>query len=118
MELKRRLRRELLATAETFAATLNHIEPTVHLDPNDENNNYPERMFSYYYIQALAKALAPASRLLELPVTGKRGHRMVNHVDALIFNDREVIVAEFKLGWAQSHWEALSRALRLGTRES
>jgi hypothetical protein len=36
---------------------------------------------------------------------------MDNHIDALIFNDHEVIVAEFKLGWAPSHWEALARDL-------
>ncbi len=110
MELKGRLRRELVATARAFTDALDHINPTAHINPTDDSN-YPERMVSYYYIQALARALAPASVLLELPVTGKRGHRMDNHVDALIFNDREVIVAEFKLGWAPSHWEALARDL-------
>lgn len=89
---------------EEFADVLDHINPT-------DDNNYTERMVSYYYIQALAKALAPASVLLELPVTGKCSQHANNHVDALIFNDREVIVAEFKVGWAPSHWEALARDL-------
>ena len=102
MALEKRLGRELTATADTFNAALEHINPT--------NGNYPERMVSYYYIQALAKTLAPASVLLELPVTGKHG-RADNHIDALIFNDCELIVAEFKVGWASSHWQALAHDL-------
>ena len=103
MELQRRIDKALSATTEELAHTLDEIDPT--------DNNYPERMVSYFYIQALARALKTESVLLELPVTGKRSQRANNHVDALIFNDREVIVAEFKVGWAPSHWEALARDL-------
>src|SRR5712691_263014 len=105
MDLKRRLRRALKATAKEFDEALTPFDPT------SGDKTYPERMVSYYYIQGLATALASASVLLELPVTGKGGHRMDNHVDALIFNDREVVVAEFKLGWAPSYWSALARDL-------
>ena len=41
----------------------------------------------------------------------KRGRKQDNHIDALEFNDREVVVAEFKVAWAQSHWDALTRDL-------
>ena len=54
MELKGRLGKELRATAKTFADVLDQIDPT--------KNNYPERMVSYYYIQALASALARSER--------------------------------------------------------
>ncbi len=74
-------------------------------------NNYPERMISYYYIRAIAKALPRSNVFLEVPVTGKRAHKRDNHVDALVFNEHEVVVAEFKVGWAQSHWEAITRDL-------
>lgn len=68
-------------------------------------------MVSYYYIRAIAMAMAlpRAHVLLELPVSGKSGRKQDNHIDALIFNDREVVLAEFKVGWAPSHWEALAR---------
>ena len=105
MGLEERLRKALKATAKEFDDALTPFDPT------SGDKTYPERMVSYYYIQALARALAPASVLLELPVTGERGHRMDNHVDALVFNDREVVVAEFKLGWAQSYWTSLARDL-------
>ena len=104
MKLQARLRRELVVAAKTFDCALTHINPT-------GENNYPERMVSYYYIGALARALAPASVLLEIPITGKRSRRTDNYVDALVFNHRELIVAEFKVGWAQGHWEAIARDL-------
>ena len=110
MALKNRLRKEIKAASETFSDVLNYISPTAHLH-STEHNNYPERMFSHFYIKAIAKALNTDNVLLELPVRGKRGHRMDNHIDALIFNDRQIVVAEFKLGWAQSGWEALARDL-------
>ena len=103
MGLKGRLRRALRATAREFDHALTSFEPT------SGPSTYPERMVSYYYIQALAKALAPASVLLELPVTGKRGKD--NHIDAIIFNNREVVVAEFKRAWTPSHWGDLARDL-------
>lgn len=103
MDLEGRFRRALKATANKFARALTSFEPTFGV------STYPERMVSYYYIQALAKALAPASVLLELPVTGKRGRN--NHIDALVFNDCEVVVAEFKRAWTPSHWEDLARDL-------
>jgi hypothetical protein len=68
-------------------------------------------MVSYYYVQALAKALAPASVLLEVPVTGSSGRGRDNHVDAMVFNDRELVVAEFKRAWTPSHWSDLARDL-------
>jgi hypothetical protein len=68
-------------------------------------------MVSYYYVQALAKALAPARVLLEVPVTGRIGRGRDNHVDALVFNDRELLVAEFKRAWTPSHWGDLARDL-------
>ena len=68
-------------------------------------------MFSHYYIQALKKALSLGHVLLELPVTGRLGNRINDHIDALIFNDSELIVAEFKVGWAQSDWENLETDL-------
>ncbi len=36
---------------------------------------------------------------------------MDNHIDALIFNDHDMVAAEFKVGWAQSHWDALAKDL-------
>lgn len=110
MSLQSRLQKQIRIAAKKFNGVHRFIDPTVHKD--GEGGNYPERMFSYYYIQAIAAALKPATVLLELPVTGKNKRRMDNHVDALIFNDKEMVVAEFKLGWAQSHWDALARDLR------
>jgi hypothetical protein len=104
MDLKRRLRRALTITAKEFKDALDQgFEPTT------GNKTYPERMVSYYYIRAIAMALPRANVFLELPVTGKRERKQDNHIDALVFNDREVVVAEFKVGWAPSHWEALAR---------
>lgn len=103
MVFTRRLRRALRITTKEFNAALERFDPTT------GDKTYPERMVSYYYIRAITKALPGANVLLELPVTDKRGRKQVNHIDALIFNDREVVVAEFKRGWALSHWEALSR---------
>lgn len=103
MDLKRRLRGALRITTKEFNQALERFEPTT------GDKVYPERMVSYYYIRAIAKALPRAHVLLELPVTGKRGRKQDNHIDALVFNDREVVVAEFKVGWAPSHWEALAR---------
>jgi hypothetical protein len=103
MDLKRRLHRALKIAAKEFNHALGRFEPTV------GDKTYPERMVSYYYIRAIAKALPRANVLLELPVTGKQKHRQDNHIDALIFNDRELVVAEFKRGWAPSHWESLAR---------
>jgi len=104
MDLKRRLRRALTITTKEFKHALDQgFEPTTGV------KTYPERMVSYYYISAIAMALPRASVFLELPVTGKRERKQDNHIDALVFNDREVVVAEFKVGWAPSHWEALAR---------
>ncbi len=104
MNLKRRLHRALAIKAKEFNHALGQgFEPTT--------GNYPERMVSYYYIQAIAMALPRANVFLEVPVTGKRGRKQDNHIDALVFNDREIVIAEFKVGWAQSHWDALARDL-------
>jgi hypothetical protein len=103
MDLKRRLHRALKITTKEFTRALDSFDPTV------GDKTYPERMVSYYYIRAIAKALHRANVLLELPVIGKHEHKQDNHIDALIFNDREVVVAEFKRGWAPSHWESLAR---------
>jgi len=104
MDLKRRLRRALIITTKEFKHALEQD-----FEPTSGNKAYPERMVSYYYIRAIAMALPRANVFLELPVTGKRGRKQDNHIDALVFNDREVVVAEFKVGWAPSHWEALAR---------
>jgi hypothetical protein len=104
LDIKKRISGALSETAEEFEGALDDIDPT--------RGNYPERMVSYYYIQALVRALKTTSVLLELPVTGKRNNRADNHIDALVFNDREMIVAEFKVGWAPSHWESLARDLQ------
>lgn len=106
MRLERRLRRALEVAKDDFDRALASYEPTSGV------NSYPERMISYYYIQALAKALQPASVLLEIPVAGARGHRRDNHIDALIFNDRETIIAEFKRAWTPSHWRDLAGDLK------
>ena len=104
MELEQRLHRALAITTKEFNHALEQgFEPTA--------GNYPERMFSYYYIRAIAMAVPRANVFLEVPVTGKRGHKQDNHIDALVFNNSEVVVAEFKVGWAQSHWDALTRDL-------
>lgn len=104
MGLERRLRRALTITASEFKHALSQgFEPTT------GNKTYPERMVSYYYIRAIAMALPHANVFLELPVTGKHGRKQDNHIDALVFNDRELVVAEFKVGWAPSHWEAIAR---------
>jgi len=90
MDLKQRLLRALKTTTKEFNHALKRVEPTV------GDKTYPERMVSYYYIRAIAKALLPrANVLLELPVTGKHEHRQDNHIDALIFNDRELVVDGF-----------------------
>jgi len=103
LELKERVKRGVKAARKDFARTLDSIDPTY--------NNYPERLVSHFYIRALAQALKTKSVLQELPVTGKASQRADNHVDALIFNDSELVVAEFKVGWAPSHWEALAKDL-------
>jgi len=101
-----RLREALRATTRVFGRALDAYDPAP-----GAKNPYPERMASYYYVSALAKALAPASVLLEVPVTGKSGRGRDNHIDALVFNDREVVVSEFKRAWTPSHWNDLSRDL-------
>ena len=103
MELRQRGRNALRSAARDFNCALDHFDPA----PN-RNNSYPERMVSYYYIQALARALPSANVLLEIPVTGRPRRGWDNHIDALIFNDREVVVAEFKVAWAPSHWVDLA----------
>lgn len=111
MAFERRFRGALEITAKEFRQALDRYEPTT------GNKTYPERMFSYYYIRAIAKALPRANVLLELPITSKHGHRQDNHIDALIFNDRMVVAAEFKRGWAPSHWRDLAKDLeRFGGR--
>ena len=103
MDLKKRLHRALTSTAREFNRSLDRFDPTI------GDKTYPERMVSYYFIRAVAKALPPANVLLELPVIGKRKHIQDNHIDALVFNDRELVLAEFKRGWAPGHWESLYR---------
>lgn len=103
MGLEERIRGALVTSAKSFHHALDLYEPTSEVNP------YPERMVSYFYIQAIANALAPASVLLEIPVTGKHGREKDNHVDALVFNDSEVVVAEFKRAWTPSHWGNLAR---------
>jgi len=105
MELKERIRIALEASAKNLARALDCFEPTIGENP------YPERMISYYYIQALAAALEPSNVILELPVTGESGRGKDNHIDALIFNNREVVAAEFKRAWTPTHWEDLARDL-------
>lgn len=104
MDLKQRLHQALAITTKEFNHALEQgFESTA--------GNYPERMVSDYYIRAIAMALPRANVFLEVPVTGKRGSNQDHHIDALVFNDREVVVAEFKVAWAQSHWDALTRDL-------
>ena len=105
MELRGRLRRALRDTAHAFDHALDSFTPIFGA------STYPERMFSYYYIQALSIALKPANVLLELAVTGKGKRGKDNHIDALVFSDREVVVAEFKRAWTPSHWDDLARDL-------
>lgn len=106
-----------MVLAQRFAIGLGDIIKNLNgaldcFDPmSGRDNSYPERMISYYYIQALAKALPDAKVVLELPVTGRSSRGKDNHIDALVFNDREMVVAEFKVGWAQSHWASLERDL-------
>jgi len=104
MELKERLRNALKVTASEFNCALDCFDPSP-----GRVNTYPERMLSYYYIQALVRALPHTDVFLEIPVTGKSGRGRDNHIDALIFNDHEVVVAEFKVAWAPSHWVDLAR---------
>ncbi len=113
MDLKQRLRKALTITTREFKIALDQgFEPTT------GNKVYPERMVSYYYIRAIAMALSPpmalspANVFLELPATGTRGGKQDNHIDALVFNHDVVVVAEFKVGWAPSHWDALARNLK------
>ena len=106
MQIARRIRAALNTTSKVFCRALDSFDPAP-----GATNPYPERMVSYYYIQALAEALAPARVLLEAPVTGKSGRGRDNHVDALVFNDRELVVAEFKRAWTPSHWVDLARDL-------
>lgn len=106
MEIAHRLRAALTASSKVFSRALDSFDPAP-----GAKNPYPERMVSYYYVQALAKALAPARVLLEVPVTGRSGRGRDNHVDALVFNDRKLVVAEFKRAWTPSHWGDLARDL-------
>jgi len=107
MELEQRLRRALKITASEFNRALWHFDPAPGRD-----NTYPERMVSYYYVRALAKALPRANVFLEIPVTGRSQRGWDNHIDALVFDDDEAIVAEFKVAWAPSHWESIARDLK------
>jgi hypothetical protein len=106
LQIAQRLRAALSTSSKVFNRALNSFDPAP-----GAKNPYPERMISYYFVQALAKALAPASVLLEVPVTGKSGRGRDNHIDALVFNDREIVVAEFKRAWTPSHWGDLARDL-------
>lgn len=106
MQIAQRVRAALTTTSKVLGRALDSFDPAP-----GAKNPYPERMVSYYYIQALVKALAPAMALLEVPVTGRSGRGRDNHVDALVFNDRELVVAEFKRAWTPSHWSDLARDL-------
>lgn len=106
MELEKRLYKSLKVMAREFNGALDRFDPAP-----SRTNSYPERMVSYYYIQAIARALPGANVLLEIPVTGESRRGWDNHIDALVFNDREVVAAEFKVAWAPSHWVALARDL-------
>src|SRR5260221_904157 len=106
MELSGRLRKALGITAREFNGALELYDPAPGRD-----NTYPERMVSYYFIRALARALANSNVLLEIPITGRTRRGWDNHIDALVFNDDEIVVAEFKVGWAPSHWMALAKDL-------
>src|SRR3990170_2564059 len=98
MDLAQRIRRALATTAREFNRALTCFDPAP-----GRVNTYPERMVSYYYIHALSRALASARVLLEIPVKGKSKRGWDNHIDALIFSDRELVLAEFKVAWAPSH---------------
>lgn len=104
MELAQRFRNALKVTAGEFNHALSRFDPAP-----DRNNSYPERMVSYYYVRALALALPRSNVLLEIPVRGRSKRGWDNHIDALIFNDHEMVVAEFKVAWAPDHWESLAR---------
>ena len=107
MTLERRLFSALKVAAEDFVRALEFFEPT------SGPNAYPERMVSYYYIQALAKALGKSPNVfLEVPFAGKRGGKKDNHIDALVFNDREMVMAEFKRAWTPSQWRSLATDLK------
>lgn len=106
VQLGERLRNALKIGARDFSHALDCFDPRPGRD-----NSYPERMVSYYYVQALARALPGAHVLLEIAITGESGREFDNHVDALVFNDHELVVAEFKVSWAPSHWVHLARDL-------
>jgi len=107
MELGERVRKALRVTAAEFNRALGSFDPSP-----GRANAYPERMVSYYYVRALVRALPRANVLLEIPVTARSERGKDNHIDALVFNDREAVVAEFKVAWAPSHWTDLARDLR------
>ena len=98
--LRYRLRRSLERAAKRFNHALNQFDPTT------GEKTYPERMVSYYFVRAVGEALQGANVLLEMPVT--IGGRQDNHIDALIYSEQEVVLAEFKRGWAPSHWKSLA----------
>jgi hypothetical protein len=106
MDLAQRIRSALGTTAREFNRALTHFDPAP-----GRVNTYPERMVSYYYIRALSRALASGRVLLEIPVKGKSKRGWDNHIDALIFSDGELVLAEFKVAWAPSHWPALAQDL-------
>ena len=111
MNFEDKIRRAVKAACPAFARTTEAFSLTFGVNP------YPERTISYYYVAALKEALKPANVLLEIPVAGLRVGRHDNHIDALVFNDRCAVMAEFKRVWTPDHWEWLADDLkRLKTR--
>ena len=106
MSLQERLRQAIKAAARKFNRTIDSYEPTFDANP------YPERLVTYYYVQALANALGSGSVLLEVPVTGSSGKRRDNHIDALVFSEHDLVLAEFKRAWTPSHWKLLAADLK------
>ena len=75
-------------------------------------NGYPERLLTYYLIQAVARCLERPKVLLEVPIRNPADTRDDNHIDAIVFDDATAFLCEFKRAWAPRHWVDLAADAR------
>ncbi len=75
-------------------------------------NGYPERMLTYYLIQAVARCLKRPQVLLEVPIRNPADTRDDNHIDAIVFDKDAAFLCEFKRAWAPRHWVDLAADAR------
>lgn len=96
------------ARVRQHAMHLNRADEQFQIIPSEGRGGaYPERAITYFFIQALREAI-DGTVILETPFQNQVTSKHEFHLDAVVFNDDLVILAEFKTAGAPAHWDLLA----------